>query len=446
MRALKRSWIISLCLVILCSQTLPAHSQAGTVGDYTRPGERMVTIQPSLSYGGRVYTIHYFTTGSYDRDDSRFIYAASPDSFARNAIAAILVTVDGAPVTDEATMRQVLSLYRAAHYLYVANLDADLGFVDDSFADEFRRVTRNPLFLEQQFKALFSTRSEETAEALRGMLTPQVQAPADLEAFGQEVRQLAEDGSTVVDAVDLTLEAARFSNSKEVRTVAQDIRSTFRSWRPVTQQGTSYIDMDGTRVDFFNALDVLSLGIRLMWLADLQRERGDWLGSYIELASGEARLDNDQLLASAIVQAEVEENWIQRSNIVLGFVRDRTADLSLRLGEELLSKKWVEWSWNTYGKRTTGHLVAGAASAVFLGFTLGNLIYGLDDLYNNFKAGERADEMRRRFRTERLQVQDRARSTAGETFDGELAARFRVAYMLEFLGCRADASSLRRWC
>ena len=88
---------------------------------------------------------------------------------------------------------------------------------------------------------------------------------------------------------------------------------------------------------------------------------------------------------------------------------------------------------NTYGKRTTGHLVAGAASAVFLGFTLGNLIYGLDDLYNNFKAGERADEMRRRFRAERMQVQDRARSASGVTFDGELAARFRVAYMLESL-------------
>jgi len=400
----------------------------------------MVTVKPALTHGDKVYSIHYFTTGSYDRDDSRFIFAASPETFERNAITAILVTADGEVVADEATIGLILTLYRAAHYLYVESLPADLGYVDDSFADEFRSITRNPIFIEQQFQALFSTPSEETAEALRGMFTSQIPAPSSVETFGDEVRARAEEGTEVVDAVDLTLEAAKYSNRREVRKVAQDIRTTFRSWRTVTDQGKSFVEIGGDRIDFFNALDVLSLGARLMWLSDLQRERAEWLDSYVGFASGAARLSDDQLRAAATVQAEAEENWIQRSNIVLDFVHDASVDLGIDLAEQALAEEWVRWSWNTFGKRTTGHLVAGAASAVLLGFTLGSLLYGLDDLYNNFKAGERADELRQRFRAARLQVQNQARSNPGDTFDGELAAQFRVAYMLESL---ASAQMLR---
>lgn len=433
MRVSQRSWLIGLCLMILCSQAVPAHGQSGAVGDYTRPGERMVTVKPALAYGGKVYSIHYFTTGPNDRDDSRFIYAASPETFERNAITAILVTADGEVVTDEATIGLILTLYRAAHYLYVEELPANLGKVDDTFVDEFRSITRNPIFIEQQIHALFSTPTEETAEALRGILTSQIPEPANLEGFGQEVRSLAETGTTVVDAVDLTLEAAKYSNRREVRKVAQDIRATFRSWRPVTDQGRSFVEIGGDRIDFFNALDVLSLSMRLMWLSNLQRERAEWLDSYVAFASGAASLNDDQLRAATTVQAEAHDNWIQRSNIVLDFVHDASVDLGVDLAEQVLAEKWVEWSWSTFGKRTTGHLVAGAASSVLLGFTLGNLLYGLDDLYNNFKAGERADELRQRFRAARLQVQNRARSNPGDTFDGELAEQFRVAYMLESL-------------
>jgi hypothetical protein len=300
--------------------------------------------------------------------------------------------------------------------------------------DDLRKVTRNPLFLEQQIKAIFSTRWEETAEALRGILTPQAAAPDDLSAFGEEVRRKAEQGQAVVDAVDGTLEAARFSNSRAVRTTAKEIRSIFKSWRPVTQQGTSYVNLDGTRIELFNALDVLSLTVRLIWLSDLQRERAGWLTIYQGFATGDAGLDQDQTQASAIAIAEADEAWVRRGDIILGFVKDNAVNLGLRLTSEALAKGWVNWSWKTFGKRTTGHLVAGAASAVLLGFTLGNLLYGLDDLFNNFKTGERADELRRRFRDGRLLIQTRApQRRADNLYDGNHAAQFRAAYMLESL-------------
>ena len=68
-----------------------------------------------------------------------------------------------------------------------------------------------------------------------------------------------------------------------------------------------------------------------------------------------------------------------------------------------------------------------------LGFTLGNLIYGLDDLYNNFVLAERADELRRVFNAGRVQLQQEVAQSSGTYYDGELAAQFRTAYMLESL-------------
>jgi len=178
---------------------------------------------------------------------------------------------------------------------------------------------------------------------------------------------------------------------------------------------------------------VLSMGMRLLWLADLQQERADWLTDYQAFAVDDAALDGDQSLAASTTTAEARDNWTQRSIIILQFVRDNARDLALRATAEVLAKKWVEWSWKTYGKRTTGHLVAGAASAVLLGFTIGNLLYGLDDLFDNFKAGERADELRHRFQAGRNHLQNEAAQWTGGPYDGDLADKYRKVYMLESL-------------
>ena len=403
---------------------------------YARQGERVVTLEPGLRYNGAIYHVHCYTTGELKPEAGVFFFQATPEYFQQHGITGFLVTADDRLVEKEETLRELFSLYRAAGYLYERQPpDQPLGNVDDTFVNDLRAITRNPVFVEQQFKGLFTLRWEETAEALRGILTPQAVPPGAMEDFAGQVRVLADQGDTVVSAVDDTLEAARFSNSREVRELAKDVKSTFKSWRPVTEQGTSYVDLGGTRLEFANALDVLDLGIRLIWLAGLQQDRTQWLDDFAGVATGTAALDKDQILATATVAAETRENWVQRSDIILDFVRDQSVDLGTKLGQEALAKLWVKWSWNTFGKRTVGHLVAGAASAVLLGFTIGNLLYGLDDLFDNFTAGERADELRRRFHDGRLQLQEQARreKRQGEPYDGRLAAGFRAAYMLETL-------------
>jgi hypothetical protein len=435
--SMTRCWrLVIVCLILLSGlpHSAIAQTPALDVTAFALPGERVVSIQPPLRYRGHVYTVHYFTTGSYSRQDPVFFTLASSDYFQRQQISGLLVTADGQRVVDdEETLRLVFSLYPAAYLLYTRRTLDSLNTIDDSFVDDLRSVTRNPLFVEQQVKALFSTRTGETAEALRGVFTSQVAPPSALADFGAAVREGAGQGSTVIAAVDETLEVARFSNSRSVRIAAKDIRKIFNSWTPVTEQATSFMDVGKTRIEFFNALDVVTLGTRLVWLADLQRDRADWLVAYMGFARGEALLDWDQLIASGVVVEESYDNWKQRGAIILQFVGESTRDLGLRLTTEALAKKWVDWSWKKYGTRTTGHLVAGAASRVLLGLTISNLIYGLDDLFNNFKTGERADELRRRFRAGRYQLQAEVAARADDVYDGELASKFRAVYMLESL-------------
>lgn len=434
---MNRIWrILFICGLVIAGLPDAAIAQTSTIDptSYAQPGERVVTIQPALSYGGHEYTVHYFSAGEYDRQDARMFSVATSDYFQRQGVTGLLITEDGQRVVDdEETLRLIFTLYPAAYLLYERQPLGSLGLVDDTFVDDLRKVTSNPLFIEQQIKALFSTRWEETSEALRGIITSQSAAPTDISDFGQIVRQGAEAGSDIESVVDKTLDAARFSNSRSVRGVAKDIRGIFKSWKPVTEQATSYVELDGNRIEFFNALDVLSLSVRLVWLAGLQRERAEWLNEYQSFATGNAAFDEDQRKANNLVSAEAQDNWARRSVIVLQFVRDNAVEMGIRVTTQKLADQWVKWSWKTYGKRTTGHLVAGAASAVLLGFTISNILYGLDDLYNNFQAGVRADEVRHRFREGRRQLQEQANRRSDGPYDGQLAARFRVAYMLESL-------------
>jgi exopolysaccharide biosynthesis protein len=401
------------------------------------PGEQFVSLRPSLRYNGRIYTIHYFTTGSASRTGASLIGLASPSSFSDQQITGLLVTVDGAILEDEEMLREIYVLYRSAYYLNEIAASGPLGFTDFYPFDDFRRdllwITRNPFFLKQFIKGLFESRQEKTEGALRAILTPQRTPPGDIEAFAQEARKGLEIGNDYLATVDGTLEAARFSNSRAVRNVASGVRDIFKSWRPITEQGQSFIEIDGSRLELFNALDLWSLGTKLIWIDDLQKDRAEWLEQYVSFATGNAALDDDQLGATAVVLAEVEDSWQQRGHIILEFAKERSVDLGIRIATEELSKKWVKWAWQKYGKRIKGHRAAGAASAALLGFTLANFLYGLDDLYSNFSIAESADELRSVFLDGRMQLQEKAKASRKDYYDGQLAAQFRIVYMLESL-------------
>jgi hypothetical protein len=451
---MSRHWLVITVLISILVQPLSVSAQESptSLDGYLLPGERLITLKPSLHYRGQVYEIHYFSTNSFDRADSSVIGTASRSSFSDWGITGLMITADGVIVEDERTLYEVLVLYRTAYYLHEVAAIVAPGFTDsypwDDFRTDLRWIVWNPLFVEQFVEGLFESRQEELEGALRAILVAQRPPPEDIEAFEQEVhrrleaRRRAGELADLFDAVDETLEAARFANYRLIRDVAGGLRGTFKSWRPVTEQGQSYVDIAGTRLEFFNALDVLSLGMDLMWISEYERDRSEWLDNYTQFASGAAGFDEDQLRATGVVLAESERSWVQRGNIILDFVEDQGVELGIRIVTDKLCKKYVAWAWQKYGKRIRGHRAAGAASAFLLGFTLADLLYGLDDLHSNFTIAYRSDELRRVFHAGRSETQSLAKTSQKDHYDGGLTARFRTAYMLESL---AAAQALRSY-
>ncbi len=395
--------------------------------------DKVIVIKPPLLYQGHRYTVEYRPAGDFNSDNSSFFFQATPEFFDQRGITALLVRRDGTPVTDEEELRQVFLLYTAADALYRNVARDPSAAIPPGFREDLQAVTRNPWFIEQWIKGLFETRTEQVLEALRASLSPQL----EMEAVDQLVTGIGEAmgrGSTAVEAVDETVEAMRFSNNRAIRDLQKDIRQVFKDWRPITEQGTSYVDIGGSRIEFFNALDVIALGTRLLRAAQLNRERTNWLELYqTGPYTGEAVLDADQTAAAIAARTEAETAWAQRANVILQFTRKHLVDAAFRLGTEQLAQLWVQKSWEAFGKRITGHLVAGVASSVLVGLSLGNLLYGLDDLVTNFRVAERADELRIRFRTGRAELYLRTRQAGSDVYDGHLAEAFRAAYMLEAL-------------
>jgi murein DD-endopeptidase MepM/ murein hydrolase activator NlpD len=402
---------------------------------FSTPPQAMETImiKPPLVYQGHTYTVEYQATGKYRRKDANIFFAADPTFFEKQSIVGLTVYRDDKRLTDEDELYKVFTLYTAAYLLYELSADDYLGSISSDFRDDLHRVTNNPLFIEQWVKGLFKSRQEQTQETLRALLSPKITQPT-VELFGQEVRRNLEKVDTGAEAVDAAITGMKFSNVKAVRDLQKDARDTLKDWRRVTQQGTAYIDVGGgRRIHLANALEIISLGTRLLWMVNVNRERVEWLDIYQRTASSDAALDQEQMGAAALVKAESENTWLQRGEIILSFVREQTRDLGVKLAGEELARKWVSYSWKTFGKRTTGHLVAGVAAAAGLGLTLGDLLLGLDELYDNFRLAERADELRLRFRAGRLALKQQADLKGKETYDGRLAEAFRAAYMLEAL-------------
>ena len=91
-----RRWLSVFLLLAILGRTDSVYAQRASpdLRRYTFPGETAVTLDRSLRYNGRLYQIHYFTTGNAHESTPGVIGNAAVDSFERNAIAALLVTED----------------------------------------------------------------------------------------------------------------------------------------------------------------------------------------------------------------------------------------------------------------------------------------------------------------------------------------------------------------
>ena len=435
-------------LLLLFTQVPAARAQEPlpqVVANYALPDETIQRIPPIL-YQGSTYRVYYFADAPLDDLYGSTLFMNGRDTLQERGIRALLVTRNDRVVKDEATIRNILLLARTSYMLHRTFLPEEVTPVDQSLVDQVESLRKNPVFIvafaEQNIRALFDTRKGQSAEALRGILTAQAGVTDRGVEFAEDVSGAVDNLGDAGDALDHAIELARYSNDPRMRTLYKRSKEVLQGWQKTTEQGRIFMDTPSGRIEFANGLDILGLGIEMIFLSDLQQERSDWLTVYREhFRSGNQAPDKDQLGAISIVQAEVKDDWTRRGSMALDFVREKAAELGTKWAAEQLAREWVEFSWKQQGTRTAGHLAAGAAVEVLLAFTLANLLYGMDDIFNNFTTADRADELRQRFRAGRVELQGRDWPEVPEQYDGDLAEAYRMAYMLEaFSGCQVYRS------
>jgi len=96
----------------------PASPVDPAVARFAQPGERVVTIEPALTWQEATYRVHALTTGESKLITPAIFSAPNAEALTKRGISALIVTKDGKVVNDAATLRQVFLLYTAAYLLY----------------------------------------------------------------------------------------------------------------------------------------------------------------------------------------------------------------------------------------------------------------------------------------------------------------------------------------
>lgn len=418
------------CLALLLSVAPPAAAQdAGAlppaVQAAARPGERIVAIAPALSRQGSTYQVYYYATGAYRRADTRLFGAATPSFLRRQGITGFLVTRDGEPVRDAALLREVFLLYAAADALYnEPPAPADLGWEQDLAA-----VLENPPFPHEEPGAALQSRRDQFAAAMRLLLTDG-RAANEADALLDEA--LGRAPKTLGGALDAVGGAAALAGNAAVGALADDLAAVYAGFDP------------GVRLRK-NVAQGLRLAARLLWAEQLQQERAAWLAAYADaFVDGPGSFGRDELRAAFAVLAEAEDTAGRRMDVARGVVSDKALPAALKLAGENAAAALgalARRAGDAAGAPLSGHAAASALAAP-AGLTIYDLLYGSDAAWDDFTLAARSAELHALFAAGRQAIEQRAQEEGdAAAFDGDLAAQWRAAYLLETLAAAAAQRS-----
>ncbi len=430
------NWIIIMAL-LLPALSVKAQNEAGWLQQYVMPGEHLVTLAHGLSYRGKVYKIHYLTADSNNNNTgSSFIGFADKKTFENNKVSVVLVTTGQQIISDPDLLAEILLAYRAAHYLYwdVASSNPYFGG-PDSMAQEMENFSQLPLpdNIRSSLQNVIGARQFEYAEALRGIVSSQLAPPDTIKQASQEAAANLKTADSFAQAADTT--AKVLQHDKATRSV---MNRMINIYSPVVRQGDKYsIFYQGstTRLDLYNAADMIDLMVRMIWVADLQHERYGLVQTYLEKGGGAGQLGNDMRLAVDTTGTEVDNEWNQRGNILFKFV----ADAGFKLAEKAAAKAVQTWFYE-YGVKLAAEKGAGRVflyglgnlmGAANLGYVIGDLLFGVSGANANFIIGVRTFDYVKNFRAWRETLHNQYFEKDVENFDAEIALQYRAAYLLE---------------
>ena len=425
--------LLTLVSPMRSSPTLAAGAKQTSTG-------QTITLEPPLRLDGHSYVLKYRTHGPYSDSSSRLFELITPENVNSRGVVAVNLFRDGRRVTEQEELERVLTVYNAAHFLY--DRPKEVPVVVQGFSEELQKVTKNVLFaqLKGLLEVVLSSRQEEILQTMRTFGV--VQDSGGIEQFVSATASAWKSEGELVEAIEATAKLGEFSTLPGVREVAKEARLLYKDW--AVFRTLSVLSIGEVDIGLTDGLDFAAIALRMAFVTSLDQERTALLRNYLEhFAGSNEGLDKEQSAAARQAIEESKSLARQRDGLFKDFAKQWLVDKAAGVGEKAIAEKFVSVAWKTFGKRTTGHIAAGAASSVSLGLTLGNLLIGNDAVYDHFRLAERSDELYRKFGSGRLRLSQNAAASKPVEYDGRQAEQYQSAYMLEAL---AGAQALRSYC
>lgn len=397
-----------------------------------------VHLQPPLQMHGFVYTICYTSGAGYDDPDAFQFFGHDSTVVGRRRVLSLTVARDGQTVADEEEIERVVMAYVAAAHLHRFPTDGALVPGAAPILEEVRSVTKHPAYLGNRLGAAIEGRQVESLMALRGVLTPSREEVDDFSQYFADVRTFAEDGQGIGEAIDSALRLAKWTHNGTVRAAYGKLIQEAASWRRGVESGTDYVVIRGHRIELFNALDVIELVGRLAAVGRISGDRAAWLERFIGVPAPDTpqpgSLDQEQTQAATAAVAEARDSALEAVDVAMEFGVRKAAELPLRAGTPIVFEHAARAMGPELAKHSLGAHVVGAASAIGLGLTLGEVVVGTGEMYSHMRIAERAGELLAPFAERRSGLQDAAHSERIPSLvSGDAALAYRDAYMLETL-------------
>lgn len=338
------------------------------------------TLSPKITFEGETYTIE--TQGSAV-DLRRLMQIDSADRIKNLGVTAVRMTQDGSEVKDEDTLEKILTLFSlSTYYTKQSTSSAPCHNSASTIPNELGLVLNNPLFLDQQISRFAGGELIAKKDAIRSMLAEQ--NPDEQIGLVYDALKVYREGSKTFGSISEVLtiandvfETRKFSNLKSVRTFLFNLENF------LDELVLKYVPVKLSKQNSRFLTVLISATLKVLASEARDQDRGFWLLRMLEEYAPN-KMNSEDIARAKSVILESQNDVLTLAQVVGEYISFTINNTIVSKVEAEIVADWVKWSWKKYGTRLIGHEVASAVPAVFAGFALASLLYGLDEFFENY--------------------------------------------------------------
>jgi len=363
------------------------NEQLKLLSTFMHPEEKINSIRP-IEIGGKQYIIYYLFTGDIKDHEGVFLL---PDACPPE-IRASIILADGKLVTDLDTLHQIYTTALARiKYSQASEFYGDV-YIHEQYIKDINQFKSDPvvaaIFLEQEAKSLLKGDEVIYTQLLRKIVTERVREvlPNPVMETLRESKQTAEDLETVLKTVQEIAKVGEYSNNRVIRKTLQRLSKNLERWRFVKEGNNRYLKIAGQKIPWTAADELLELAILVTQQQVYDDEQIEMLENVLMFAEkNNIQLNSafSKALSSVIREAkyENEQLWNKLEEFAVEKVNEAGVEAALDFGLKSFSK-WVFRSRPGWGPNSfIGHGLLGAAYGALVGFSISNIIYSMDSIY-----------------------------------------------------------------